>query len=480
MDEMEELTEEQVVAMAEQAAESAEQETDPEQICFYLRQAVKNYAAAGEKYWRKQLLYLRKLAVQKERQEKYDEALEYRSRTVELVRSIPSPTKTETCLLAEMYTYRGLTYYNMQKYAEERQDYDQAIALRKKVGNFGNNYCDLSIVYCNYADTLLKQEDVQGALAQYQAAEKIARKYIRWYPWRRTTDAPTTGYDNKSGLICLARAQLERAEHLKGRKEWRTTVIESYTSAIQTYRKLLKRNTLTKEERAEAMEFLAVAYNGRGVCYYAQQQYQKEIQDCSRALSLRRKMEQTPENQLQSIVVCRNQCDCFELLENPKKAAECCKKALNIADQLEKSTPGRFRREERIDLLICYAGNLDGCGNYEAAREGYTQALELLAQEEAEGRPNGEYTALCHFRRGLDLSRSKHRLYGEGLIDYGRALQALDSLEQTPRISEFRIRILRTRGDLAFAMGFHSMGDQDFTLAAELEAALPKEETPAS
>lgn len=480
MEDWEELSEEELLAAAEQAAQAAEEETDDEQVCFYLKQAAKQYAAAGEQYWRKQLLYLRKLAVQYEKQEAYEKALEARNRTVELLRSLDSPTKTELGLLAEMLTYRGLTHYNMEHFDRERADYDEAIALRKTIGNFENNYCALSIVYCNYADTLLKEENFQGALEQYSASEKIAKKYIREYPWRPASAGTSPGYDNKAGLICLARAQLERAEHFKGRPDWRTMVIEAYTDAIRTYRKLLKRNTLTKEERAEAMEYLAIAYNGRGVCYYAEKKYSGEISDCAHALALRGSMEQTPENQLQSIVVLRNQCDCFEIMEQHDKAVECCTKALKLADRVEETAPGRFHRSERIDLLVSCAGNLDGAGKFEQAKERYTQALELLTQEKADGNPNEEYTALCYFRRALDVSRCKQRLYGDGLVDYGHALDALDAMESTPRTEEFRIRILRSRGDLAFAMGFFEIGEEDFAKAAEIERNLPQPEEAAS
>ena len=69
MEEPSQLTEEELLAAAEQAAKCAEEETDEEAVCAHLEQAVEYVAAAGERHWRKQLKYLRKMAVQYEKKE---------------------------------------------------------------------------------------------------------------------------------------------------------------------------------------------------------------------------------------------------------------------------------------------------------------------------------------------------------------------------------------------------------------------------
>lgn len=373
-------------------------------------------------------------------------------------------TPEELGLLAELYTFRGLWQYRYGHYEKELSDYDIAVSLRLRAGEIEGNAEDLSIVYCNCADTWARRGDYEKASAVYARAEKSLMSM--------------KVFDQGKRMRSLARLYYEQGEHYKENPDYIEKAAAAYSKAIGGYQTALN-ETLGEEKeegvQEELTEFLALSYNGRGVCRYALKEYEKEIDDCTQALGLRKQLEDSAENRLQMAIIYRNRADCFDMLERFDLAGEDYDCALEIYFELEEKEGCRLPLPEMADLLLSDARVHDGLGEFELAISRYSEALRRLEKEDTGMENNLEYLGLSYFRRGMDYYKFREHLYALSMRDYCSAIQVLERMPLNVRTEGFLAMALRTRGELYAAMGEYDLARQDFSRAKEMAGKAEKD-----
>lgn len=380
-----------------------------------------------------------------------EKSVECQTRAAHILEEKELLNSEDACTLAEIYTFRGLSYYRMENYDAEMADYEKAIELRKEVGSYKENLSDLAIIYCNCADTCLRQDKPAEAEAFYRRAEEL----LLALPEDKSLEKTES----------LARLYYEEAEHYKGRPDKLAQAETLYTKAIGAYQSA----AYEKKDSRDLKEFLALCYNGRGVCHYAAGNYQEEINDCERALEIRKNMEQSAGNLAQIAVLLRNRADCHEMLERFDRAEQDYDEAIKLYITLEQSADYRLPLLEMVDLLICCARICDERERYAAAIQKYSSALRRMDEDTAVAPEDKlEYYGLCYFRRGMDYCKCEEHLYSLGMQDYCRAKDSLEQLPTAARTAELIALVLRTRGDLYSAMGEHDLAEQDFLMAQNL------------
>ncbi len=364
-------------------------------------------------------------------------------RAISIYQEREHPLPEQIAALAEAQTHLGLCYYRMGDYQRELSCYGEAIRLRRQLEEGEENYDALCILYCNQADTLLKTGRSQEAGQAYQAAEALLLNAQGDY-----TES-------------LARLHYEWAEHTKASPDGRRQAFDHYSKAIDYYEKA------DDGEDAGLGEYLAMAYNGRGVCRFAWGDYAGEVLDCSQALRLRAQFPASRHNTLQSAIVRKNRGECYELLGRYGEARQDFEKAAELYLSLEQE--GKPAADEDLAELMISCGRMwDEQKDHEKAITWYTAALKRMEDAGALPVQTAELQALACFRRGMDWCRTPQHLYYLALRDYSGALDFLAKLDGENK-APLKAMVLRNRGDLYAAMNEYACADRDFMEAAALE-----------
>lgn len=379
-------------------------------------------------------------------------AEECHRRAAEVYQRLPSLTPEQSCALAEIETYLGLCYYRQGKYDQELSCYEEAIRLRKEAGEIEDNYDALSIVYCNQADSLLKTGEIDQAEASYRAAEALLQ------------------HGREKYKESLARLYYEWAEHARLTPQKQREAFGLYTKAIFYYEKA------DDGEDAEIGEYLALSYNGRGVCRFERGDYAGEVEDCSQALRLRAQFPASFHNMLQTAIARKNRGECHELLGRCGEAKRDYEKAAELYLSLEQEGKKQLEDLELAELMISCGRMWDEQEGYEKAISWYSAALTRLEETQEPLQATAEYRALAHFRRGMDYCRTPEHLYYKAVQDYDDALRCLSEKGNITGNESLQAMVLRNRGDLFAAMNEYSRARQDFLQASVLEQQKEKGE----
>ena len=374
-----------------------------------------------------------------------DAAEECHRRAAKVYRELPAPTPEQNCTLAEIETYLALCYYRQGEYGRELSCYEEAIRLRKTAGEIEDNYDALSIVYCNQADSFLKMGEYDKAEAAYRAAEALLLNGKGQYE------------------ESLARLYYEWAEHARLMPQGHREAFSHYTKAIIYYEKA------DDGEDAELGEYLALSYNGRGVCRFGRGDYAGEIEDCTQALRLRAQFPASFHNTLQTAIARKNRGECHELLGHCGEARRDYEKAAELYLSLEQEGKKQLDDLELAELMISCGRMWDEQEGYEKAISWYSAALARLEESQEPPESAAEYRALACFRRGMDYCRAPEHLYYMAMRDYDSALCCLEEMEDSPRNESLQAMVLRNRGDLFSAMNEYPQAKRDFMQAAALE-----------
>lgn len=270
----------------------------------------------------------------------------------------------------------------------------------------------------------------------------------------------------EADLSTAAQIESDWGDHLREYCRDYAGARQHYTEAIRLFRKL-------PETDNDVRESLAMAFNGRSICAYHEQNYKGQIADSTAAISLLRQTPSSPAVLLRLSACLRNRGDSLDRLEKYDTACQDYQEAANVYRQAFSGLDAPDHSAELAELLLCCGRMCDRTDDYDRSAEYYSQVLTLLQKTPGttEVDRTVEYLALAYLRRGFARMRNRTRSFTDALRDFTRAID-LTRNGTHPNMLRILTSSWRQCGELYAAMEQYPLSVAAVARADEAEARL--------
>jgi tetratricopeptide (TPR) repeat protein len=276
------------------------------------------------------------LASIKNDQGKYEEAIGYYEKSLEINRKLFSANHPD---LATSYDHIGNAYHNMGEYSKAISYYEKALEIFQKT--LPENHSDLATSYNNIGLVCDKMGKYSKAFSYYEKTLEILKKTL-------PANHPHLGtsYDN-IGLVYN-----NMGEYMKA--------LSSHEKSLEIYQKSLLSNHPD----------LATSYNNIGLVYYNMGEYSKALSYYGKALKIRQKA--LPANHPSLATSYNNIGLVYDKMGEYSKALSYYGRALEIRQKLLSANHPDFAQSYNN-----IGGVYDHMGEYSKALSYYDKALEI-------------------------------------------------------------------------------------------------------
>lgn len=235
---------------------------------------------------------------------------------------------------------------------------------------------------------------------------------------------------------------------------------------INSIEKLLKNE---KKDNGENEIFLAVlggCYNSRGTLRYRIGDYDGEVEDCTKSLELRKKID--GDDFGEATVYC-NRAEAYEAVGNTAAAADDYITAIALFEKIDEPRARLACAERRY----CLGRLLNSKKEYRRAQAYFEKAVSGLAELRATGvRIEGysaeqltDLEALCRYWLGLAASGGDDHDYYIGITELRKAIALLESLPNTEARSAQISSLRYSYGELLELFGEYDLSMQEYELS---------------
>ncbi len=349
---------------------------------------------------------------------------------------------------ALLYSRRGIEQYQCSHFAEEYDDYSEAIRLYESMSARRGRQGTLNLVsvYVNRAETANRLKGLGEAEKDLKRAETLVLEAAQESPARHSLMEQEVYFE--WGKLYDGQKQFAQAEG-------------KYTQALECARQFAA--ACPQGERTWVAEHKVRILERRGRLLFARSAYGDARADFARAVTLLQGLSQTDATQALLARMLQGQSDCLMAEEKRGEALTLLQQAIPLRQAL-------LEKGHTVDSVLAgdylCAGRLcEEMKNYNEAASYYKDAIELY--ERIDRKEDLERLANAHYRLGNTLCALEKHLYAEVARHYGRSLNVLGMLADSPEVREMKAVIYRGRGALFANMHEYELARADFGRAKQ-------------
>jgi tetratricopeptide (TPR) repeat protein len=236
---------------------------------------------------------------------------------------------------------------------------------------------------------------------------------------------------------------------------------KSLTRAIEVFEKI---------NSDEAREQLSSCLNARGCMNYRMGNYQNEVDDITRAISLH----SNEESGLSVAIMLKNRSDAYQALGDYRAMQADLTKSIDILDKSDvpDGALDSMYGENWYSLGVC----LEELNKAGRAADSYRTAEKYLtaSQSSKDDMLNTMMRIMCHFRRANCLYLRDEQEYYGALSEYDNAVKLLEELPPSMEKNQRLIAVLTSRGSLYETFREIDLAKADYAQAEQLRKDSPQ------
>ena len=373
---------------------------------------------------------------------------------------------------AELYNQEGICWYNASPddvaaghdaFSESGLNRLEKEFARNELRAFENalrviGKCDpdnekamdlLPSLHSNIGECYLRNEDFAPATEHYNDAVSAFERLFASEKFAQKSKNDQEPYFFQYGLCFKALGDIYN------QLDDNPKCAEALTKAIEVMERL---------DNPAARNELASCLNARGVVNFRLGNFRKNIEDATRAISLKKNHEG---DEINMAIMLKNRSDAYRELGDFKSMQSDLSESIHLLDQskLPDEMLGSFYSSHWFSMGVCQEGlNKNG-----KAADAYRKAAGYMDQS-SPGEDSGAYMkALCHFRRAVCLCRREEQEYYGALYEYNKAIKLLENMPASNEKNENLRQLLSSRGSLYEAFREIDLTKADFSRAESLK-----------
>lgn len=378
-----------------------------------------------------------------------------------------------SAVAAELFNQEGICWYNAspadvpdaleeagqaekasleEKYADnELHAFENALRVLDKCDPDSEKAIDLRpSLHSNIGECYLRKEDFALATEHYHLSVEAFEMLFATDKFKEKSKSEQEPYLFQYGLCFKALGDIYNEQNDNPK------CAEALSKAIEVME--LLDNPAAKNE-------LAACLNARGVVYFRMGNYRRNVEDTTRAISLKKDDEG---GEINMAIMLKNRSDAYRELGDFKSMQSDLSESIHLLDksQLPDELLGSFYGSHWFSMGVCQEGlNKNG-----KAADAYRRAAGYM-DKSIDNEDSGTYMkALCHFRRAVCLCRREEQEYYGALYEYNKAIKLLEKMPASSEKDENLRQLLSSRGSLYEAFREIDLAKADFSRAESLKA----------
>ena len=370
---------------------------------------------------------------------------------------------------AELYNQEGICWYNadipasFEEYSErEKQAFAAEYAENElkafenalRVLNGSNEESEKALelmpsLHSNIGECYLRREEYTPATDHYNAAVAAFERLFATDRFAGKPKAEQEPYLFQYGLCFKALGDIYNELEDNQKCE------EALTRAIEVMERL--DNPVARNE-------LAACLNARGVVNFRLGNFRQNVEDATRAISLKKGDDEGGE--INMAIMLKNRSDAYRELGDFKSMQSDLSESINMLDKskLPDELLGSFYGSHWFSMGVCQ----EGLHKNGKAADAYRRAAKYMDRS-SDGEDSGTFMkALCHFRRAVCLCRREEQEYYGALYEYSKAINLLEKMPASSEKNENLRQLLSSRGSLYEAFREIDLAKADFSRAESL------------
>ena len=224
-------------------------------------------------------------------------------------------------------------------------------------------------------------------------------------------------------------------------------------------------DVMERLDNPAAQNELAACLNARGVVHFRLGDFQKNVEDATRAINLKK---DDNGGEINMAIMLKNRSDAYCELGDYKSMQSDLTRSIDMLgkSELPDEMLNSFYGSNWFSMGVCQEG-LHKIGK---AADAYRKAAGYM-DKGGNSEDSGAYMkVMCHFRRAICLCRREEQEYYDALYEYNNAIRLLEEMPASPKTSEQLSQLLSSRGSLYEAFREIDLAKADFSRAESLRS----------